>query len=33
VQITGGLAPGDTVIVSGVVTLRPGAPVKLSGVE
>jgi membrane fusion protein, multidrug efflux system len=33
VQITGGLAPGDTVIVSGVVTLRPGAPVKLSDLQ
>lgn len=33
VQITGGLAPGDTVITSGVVTLRPGAAVKLSAIE
>lgn len=33
VQITAGLVPGDTVIVSGVITLRPGSPVKLAGME
>ncbi len=33
VQITGGLAPGDTVIVGGAVTIRPGAPVTLTRVE
>jgi membrane fusion protein (multidrug efflux system) len=33
VQITSGIAPGDTVIVSGVLTLRPGSPVKLAGIE
>jgi membrane fusion protein, multidrug efflux system len=31
VQITGGLKEGDTVITSGIVQLRPGAPVILSG--
>ena len=33
VQITGGLAAGDTVITSGVVQLRPGASVTLSKVD
>jgi membrane fusion protein (multidrug efflux system) len=33
VQITGGLAPGDTVIVGGAVTIRPGAPVRLTRVD
>jgi membrane fusion protein (multidrug efflux system) len=33
VQITGGLASGDTVITSGVVQIRPGAPVTLSRVD
>ncbi len=30
VQITDGLAPYDTVITSGILQLRPGAPVKIS---
>lgn len=30
VQITGGLAPGDTVITSGILQMRPGLPVTLS---
>jgi membrane fusion protein (multidrug efflux system) len=29
VQITGGIAPGDTVITSGILQLRPGAPVSV----
>jgi len=33
VQITGGLAAGDTVITSGVVQIRPGASVTLSKVD
>lgn len=33
VQITGGLAAGDTVITSGVVQIRPGAPLTLSRVD
>lgn len=33
VQITGGLKAGDTVIVSGAVTIRPGAPVSLSRID
>jgi membrane fusion protein (multidrug efflux system) len=33
VQITGGLSVGDTVITSGVVQIRPGAPVTLSKVD
>jgi len=33
VQVTGGLAPGDTVIISGAVALRPGAPVTLSHID
>lgn len=33
VQIIGGLAPGDTVIVTGAVALRPGASVTLSRIE
>ena len=33
IQITGGLAVGDTVITSGVVQIRPGAAVTLSKVD
>ena len=33
VQITGGLQAGDTVITSGVVTIRPGAAVTLSAID
>lgn len=33
VQITGGLAAGDTVIISGTVTIRPGAMVTLSRID
>lgn len=33
VQITGGLAPGDTVIISGAVALRPGASVSISSIK
>lgn len=33
VQITNGLAAGDTVITSGVVQIRPGAPVTLAHVD
>ncbi|HLP41970.1 MAG TPA: efflux transporter periplasmic adaptor subunit, partial [Fibrobacteria bacterium] len=33
VQITSGLKPGDTVIISGAVAIRPGAPVTLSRLE
>lgn len=33
IQITGGLAPGDTVIVSGAVAIRPGAAVSISRVD
>ncbi len=29
VQVTGGLAPGDTVLTSGIQLLRPGAPVQI----
>lgn len=33
VQITGGLAAGDTVITSGIVQIRPGAPVVISQLD
>lgn len=33
VQITYGLAPGDTVITSGILQLRPGLPVMVSSLE
>lgn len=29
IQIVGGIAPGDTVIISGIIQLRPNSPVKL----
>jgi membrane fusion protein (multidrug efflux system) len=33
IQITAGLAPGDTVITSGILQLRPGLDVTVSGFE
>jgi membrane fusion protein (multidrug efflux system) len=33
VEILSGLAPGDTVITSGILQLKPGAPVRLSDVK
>lgn len=33
VQITGGLQAGDTVIISGAVSIRPGSPVTLSRID
>jgi membrane fusion protein (multidrug efflux system) len=33
VQIVGGLSAGDTVIVSGAVSIRPGSPVTLSSID
>ena len=33
VQLTSGVSEGDTIITSGMLQLRPGAPVKISGFE
>jgi hypothetical protein len=33
VEIISGLAPGDTVITSAILQLKPGAPVRLSTVN
>ncbi|KAB2846422.1 MAG: efflux RND transporter periplasmic adaptor subunit, partial [Melioribacteraceae bacterium] len=33
IQIVAGIVPGDTVIVSGIIQLRPNSPVKLSSVK
>jgi membrane fusion protein (multidrug efflux system) len=33
VQLTSGVSKGDTIITSGMLQLRPGAPVKISGFE
>lgn len=33
IQVTGGIAAGDTVITSGILQLRPGAPVKIAEVN
>ena len=33
IQIVAGISPGDTVIVSGIIQLRPNSPVKLSTVK
>jgi membrane fusion protein (multidrug efflux system) len=33
VQLTSGVSKGDTIMTSGMLQLRPGAPVKISGFE
>jgi membrane fusion protein (multidrug efflux system) len=33
VQVTSGLAVGDTVITSGIQQLRPGLPIRVNNIE